>query len=381
MFDPSGFPLLDWLFMEQSGQLKRTPLNAVHRRMGARMIDFGGWEMPVEYSGIIKEHHAVRRRVGLFDVTHMGEIEIRGPEALELVQYVTTNDAARLRLGQIQYSGLLYEHGGYVDDILVHKIAADYYLFCVNASNQEKDYEHIRLANRVRAEVEFASERYAQLALQGPRAQDTLQQLTPVELSAIRYYNFADGEVCGKPARIARTGYTGEDGFELYIAPEAAEMVWDRLLDAGQQFGILPCGLGARNTLRLEAAMPLYGHEIAADITPFEAGLDWTVKLEKGNFIGRTVLLRQRAEGVRRKLLGFEMTGRGIARDGYQVLVGGRAEGWVTSGGPSPTLNKNIGLCYLPTELAEIGRPIEILIRGQAVEAVTCSTPFYKRVK
>jgi len=367
--------------MEQSGQLKRTPLNAVHRRMGARMIDFGGWEMPVEYSGIIEEHHAVRRRVGLFDVSHMGEIEIRGPEALELVQYVTTNDASRLRAGQIQYSGLLYAHGGYVDDILVHKIAGDHYFLCVNASNQEKDYEHIRQANRMRAGVEFASERYAQLAIQGPRAQDTLQQITPANLSAIRYYNFVESEVCGKPARVARTGYTGEDGFELYVAPEAAELIWDRLLDAGQQFGILPCGLGARNTLRLEAAMPLYGHEIDADITPFEAGLDWTVKLEKGDFIGRTVLLRQRAEGVRRKLLGFEMTGRGIARDGYQVLVGGRAEGWVTSGGPSPTLKKNIGLCYLPAELAEIGRPIEISIRGRAVEAVTCATPFYKRVK
>jgi aminomethyltransferase len=345
------------------------------------MVDFGGWDMPVQYSGILDEHHAVRRSVGVFDVSHMGEIEIHGPEALALVQFVTTNDASKLAPGRVQYSGLLYPHGGFVDDILVHKVSDDRYFLCVNASNQEKDYEHIRGANRFDAVVEYASERYAQIAVQGPRALATVQKLTRTDLTAIRYYHFADGEVSGKPARIARTGYTGEDGFEIYIAPEAAQEIWDRIFDAGQEFGIKPSGLGARNTLRLEAAMALYGHEIDASITPLEAGLAWIVKMDKGDFNGRAVLLKQQEAGVRRKLIGFQMAGRGIARDGHEVAVDGHRQGWVTSGGPSPTLNKNVGLCYLPVELATPGRSIEILIRGQAVEAVTVETPFYKRVK
>ncbi len=361
--------------------LKSTPLNATHRKLGARMVDFGGWDMPVQYSGILDEHHTVRRGVGVFDVSHMGEVEIHGPEALALVQFVATNDASKLTPGRVQYSGLLYPHGGFVDDILVHKVADDRYFLCVNASNQEKDYQHIRDANKFDAVVEYASERYAQIAVQGPRALATLQKLTQTELAAIRYYHFADGEVCGKPARIARTGYTGEDGFEVYVAPESAEEIWDRIFDAGQEFSIKPCGLGARNTLRLEAAMALYGHEIDATLTPLEAGLGWIVKMDKGDFNGRAVLEKQQQEGVRRKLIGFEMKGRGIARDGYEVAVDGELEGWVTSGGPSPTLNKNIGLCYLPVELATIGRAITVMIRGQAVEAVTVATPFYKRVK
>jgi len=343
------------------------------------MVDFGGWDMPVQYSGILDEHHAVRRAVGLFDVSHMGEIEIRGPEALSLVQFTATNDASKLKPGQIQYSGLLYPHGGFVDDILVHKVAGDHYFLCVNASNQEKDYEHISGANRWNASVEFASTRYAQIAVQGPRSIETLRKLTPVNLAEIRYYYFLDGEVCGEAARIARTGYTGEDGFEIYVSPEAAAGIWESLLDAGREHGIKPCGLGARNTLRLEAAMALYGHEIDASITPLEAGLAWIAKLDKGDFNGRTTLQKQKAEGVRRKLIGFEMRGRGIGRDGYQVMVEGRPAGWVTSGGPSPTLNRNIGLCYLPTELATLGRRIEVLVRGQAVEAITVATPFYKR--
>jgi aminomethyltransferase len=365
--------------MAETARLKRTPLNSVHRRLGAKMVDFGGWDMPVQYSGILEEHHAVRRSVGVFDVSHMGEIEIRGPEALAAVEFMTTNAASRLKPGQAQYSGLLYPHGGFVDDILVHKVAGDHYFLCVNASNQEKDFEHIRGSNRRNATVEYASERYAQIAVQGPQSEATLQKLTAADLAGIPYYHFVDGEICGKPARIARTGYTGERGFEVYVAPEAAPEVWDRILDAGQEFGIKPCGLGARNTLRLEAAMALYGHEIDASITPLEAGLAWIVKMEKGEFQGRARLERQRAEGVRRRLIGFEMRGRGIARDGYEVRVEGRPVGWVTSGGPSPTLNKNIGLCYLPSELATIGRSIEILIRAQAVEAITVATPFYKR--
>lgn len=361
--------------------LKRSPLDSVHRRLGARMTAFGGWEMPVSYSSIVEEHHAVRRSVGLFDVSHMGEIEIRGPEALSLVSFVTTNAPERLSDGQAQYSALLYPHGGFVDDILVHRVRGDHFFLCVNAANQEKDYGHIHAVNRWNAVVEFASERYAQLALQGPKAAAVLQKLTGTDLTAIRYYRFVDGEVCGIAARIARTGYTGEDGFELYLAPEHAATVWDRLLDAGQEFQIRPCGLGARNTLRLEAKMALYGHEIDASTTPWEADLAWIVKMDKGEFLGREALERQQRQGLRRKLAGFEMRGRGIGRDGYQVRVGGRPSGWVTSGAPSPTLGKNIGLCYLPPQMASPGREIEIVIRGESVPAVTVPTPFYKRTQ
>jgi aminomethyltransferase len=345
------------------------------------MVDFGGWEMPVQYSGIIDEHHAVRKAAGLFDVSHMGEFEVRGPEALKLVDYATTNAAARLKDGQAQYSGLLYEHGGFADDILVHRVASDHYFLCVNAANQEKDYAHLRYLNRFDCEVEYSSERYAQLAVQGPAALATLQKLTPVDLGSIRYYWFTDGAVAGAPARIARTGYTGEDGFELYTAPGDAPRLWNEILEAGRDAGIKPCGLGARNTLRLEARMALYGHEIDASISPYEADLAWIVKLDKGEFVGRAALIARKEKGIRRKLIGFEMVGRGIAREGYEVQVEGRPAGWVTSGSPSPTLNKNIGLCYLPVEFATVGRPIQVLIRNQAVEAITVQTPFYKRPK
>lgn len=346
------------------------------------MVDFGGWDMPVQYTGILDEHTAVRERAGLFDVSHMGEIEVRGPEALNLVNYVATNNAAKLKIGQAQYSGLLYDHGGFVDDILVHKVDDDHFFLCVNASNQEKDYDYISTLNRsYKATVEFASDRYAQIAVQGPKALATLQKLTHADLGGIKYYWFTDSEVSGIPARIARTGYTGEDGFELYIAPDEAPQLWTDLLEAGEELGIRPCGLGARNTLRLEAKMALYGHEITASITPFEADLAWIVKMDKGDFAGRQALEKQLQSGVTRKLAGFEMRGRGIGRDGYEVQVDGTPAGWVTSGGPSPTLNKNIGLCYLPAALAEPGRAIQILIRNQPVDAVTVPTPFYKRAK
>jgi len=367
--------------MPTTAALKATPLNAVHRELGAKMVDFGGWDMPVQYSGIIDEHNAVRRSVGIFDVSHMGEIEIRGPEALTLVNFVSTNDASKLKIGQAHYSGLLYEHGGFVDDILVHKIDDDHYFICVNASNQDKDFEHIESSNQWHAKVEFASERYAQIAIQGPNGLATLQKLTPTDLSAIRYYHFKDGEVSGVWARIARTGYTGEDGFEIYIAPDEARRIWYEVLNAGQEFDIKPCGLGARNTLRLEAKMALYGHEIDATITPLEADLNWIVKLDKGDFQGRAALAKQKAEGIKRKLVGFEMIGRGIARDGYEVSIDGTPAGWVTSGGPAPFLNKNIGLCYLPVDRAVPGQKIQIMIRNQPVEAVTVATPFYKRSK
>jgi glycine cleavage system T protein (aminomethyltransferase) len=373
--------VLDWAFMVVASPLKTTPLNSVHRSLGAKMVDFGGWDMPVQYSGIIEEHQAVRKAVGVFDVSHMGEIEISGPQAAALTDYVTTNAISRLRIGQAQYSGLLYEHGGFVDDVLVHKVADDHFFICVNASNQDKDYEHICAANRFEAEVEFASHRYAQIAIQGPKAIDVLQQLTPAELANIRYYWFVDDEVSNTPARIARTGYTGEDGFEIYVAPEEAARIWHEILRAGRQYGIRPCGLGARNTLRLEAKMALYGHEIHASITPLEADLAWIVKMDKGEFIGREALAKQRSEGVRRKLVGFEMRGRGIGRDGYEVWLDGNPAGWVTSGAPSPALNKNIGLCYLPAAEAHAGRAIHVVIRGSPVEAVTVETPFYKRAK
>lgn len=372
--------------MSNVAVLRETPLNAVHRQMGAKMVDFGGWDMPVQYSGIIDEHNVVRNAVGLFDVSHMGEIEVTGPQALDLVDHISSNWAEKLKIGQAHYSGLLYEHGGFVDDILVHKVADDHFFICVNASNQDKDYEHIVAQNKVAqnkfdAKVVNAGDRYAQIAIQGPKGLATLQKLTPIDLAPIRYYHFTDGTVSGTPARIARTGYTGEDGFEIYIDPSEAPRIWQEVLDAGAEFGIKPCGLGARNTLRLEAKMALYGHEIDASITPLEADLAWIVKFDKPNFVGRDALLKQKEAGIQRKVVGFEMTGRGIGRDGYEVLIDGTPAGWVTSGGPSPTLGKNIGLCILPVAEAVPGRKIQIMIRNQAVDAVTVATPFYKRAK
>ncbi len=367
--------------MSVSADLKRTPLFDLHCSLNAKLVDFGGWHMPVQYSGILQEHNAVRTAVGVFDVSHMGEIEIRGPEAGKLIDYVATNNAGKLKTGQAQYSALLYEHGGFVDDILVHKVSDSEFFLCVNASNQEKDFEHMVANNRFDAEVEFASEKYAQIAVQGPKALQVLQKLTATRLSEIKYYWFADGEINGVPARLARTGYTGEDGFEVYVAPAEAPRLWEEIFEAGQEFGIKACGLGARNTLRLEAKMALYGHEITASINPFEADLGWIVKMEKGDFVGRQALARVLDEGITRKLVGFEMQERGIARDGYEVALNNDLAGWVTSGGPSPTLNKNIGLCYLPVHAAVPGMQMQVMIRNTPVAAVTVPTPFYKRAK
>src|SRR5580704_1537523 len=361
--------------------LLKTPLNSVHRALGAKMVDFGGWDMPVQYSGIMDEHNTVRTAVGVFDVSHMGEIEIRGPEAAKLTDFVTTNNVAKLKTGQAHYSGLLYPHGGFVDDILVHKVADDHFFLCVNAGNQDKDFEHILAHNRFDAQVDFASDRYAQIAIQGPQARATLQKMTPIDLAGIKYYWFLDGEVSGTPARIAHTGYTGEDGFEIYVPPAEAERIWHEALKAGAEFGAKPCGLGARNTLRLEAKMALYGHEIDASISPLEADLGWIVKLDKGDFVGRDALLKQKESGLTRALVGFEMCGRGIGRDGYEVYLDGAPAGWVTSGSPSPTLCKNIGLCYLPAGQAAIGKTIQIMVRNQPVDAITVETPSYKRAK
>ena len=358
---------------------RRTALNSVHKRIGGRMVAFGGWEMPVEYSGIVAEHMAVRTRAGLFDVSHMGEIEVRGPEALRLVQHVTSNDAARLSTGQAQYSGLMYPQGTLVDDLLVHKMADGHYLLVVNASNQDRDFAWLREQNRFDCEVRNAGDAYTQLAVQGPRAPAILQKLTETDLGAIRYYWFTGGRVDGVECLIARTGYTGEDGFEIYFAPGESERLWNRLLEAGREDGLIPCGLGARNTLRLEAGMALYGHEIDETHTPLEANLGWICKLEKGDFLGREALARHKQEGVRRRLAGFEMTGRGIGRDGYPVYVNGNEAGYVTSGSPAPFLKKNIGLAYLPAEFCQAGRELEIGIRKQHVAARLVETPFYKR--
>ena len=362
-------------------QLRKTALNAAHRRMNAKMVNFGGWDMPVEYSGILAEHLAARTAAGLFDVSHMGEIEVQGTRALELVQHVTCNDAARLSTGQAQYSGLMTERGTFVDDLLVHKFSDSRYFLCVNAANQDGDFEHIRAHNRAGAYVENAGERYSQLAVQGPKSLGILQRLTKAPLADIRYYHFVFGAVDGVDCLIARTGYTGEDGFEIYFSPERSEKLWFDLLDAGADHGLLPCGLGARNTLRLEAAMCLYGHEIDETTTPWEARLGWICKLEKGEFLGRACLVKQKEQGVRRTLVGFEMADRQIARDGYPVLLGSQPIGRVTSGSPAPFLKKNIGMAYVPLASSAIGTEISVEIRGKPAPARIVPTPFYKRPK
>jgi aminomethyltransferase len=365
----------------QTAELRKTALNSVHRRMGAKMVGFGGWDMPVEYTGILAEHEAVRTRVGLFDVSHMGEIEIRGTGALELVQHVTSNNAAKLAIGQAQYSGLMTERGTFVDDLLVHKISGTHYFLCVNAGNQDADFAHILKHNKFGAQAENAGSRYSQIAIQGPLALELLQKLTKVPLEPIQYYWFAFGEVHGVHCLIARTGYTGEDGFEIYFPPEHSEKMWKALMDAGQALGVAACGLGARNTLRLEAGMALYGHEIDDTTTPWEANLAWICKLEKGAFLGHETLARQKEKGVERTLVGFNVASRLIARDGYPVLDGERAVGSVTSGGPAPHLKKNIGFAYVPPRLSKIGTPLGISVRGQVAPAHVVPVPFYKRVK
>ncbi len=362
----------------EEATLKKTPLNQVHRDLGGKMVDFGGWDLPVQYSGIIEEHNAVRTNAGLFDVSHMGEITVKGPASLELLQKATCNDVSKLSDGRAHYNGLLYPTGGFVDDILIYHMGAYDYFVVVNASNTDKDFEWIAdLAKTMDVEVKNVSSEWAQLALQGPNAQKLLQPLVDVDLATIKYYRFAKGHVSGVPAIISRTGYTGEDGFELYLAPDEAPAMFRKLVD----LGALPCGLGARDTLRLEAKMALYGNDIDHSTTPLEADLGWIVKLEKGDFMGRDVLQREQAEGPRRKLVGFEMTDRGIGRHGYPIVDGSEEIGAVTSGTHSPTLKKAIGLAYLPQGKSEAGSEISILIRGKETRARVVPTPFYKRSK
>jgi aminomethyltransferase len=372
--------------------LKKTALNATHRALKAKMVDFGGWDMPVEYpdagGGVIAEHMAVRTGVGLFDVSHMGEIQFRGPGSLAAIQHITMNDASRLKDGQAHYSALLTPEGTFVDDILVHRLSENDYLLVVNAGTKDKDYAWIRkqVGGWPGIHISDYSSYYSQLALQGPKALETLQKLTKVDLAAIKNYWFAWGEVAGVPnVLIARTGYSGEDGFEVYVPSDVptTEKMWNALMEAGAEFGIRPCGLGARNTLRLEAGMSLYGHEISDQINVWEAGLDRWLKLDKGEFIGREALLAiQAAGGPKRKLVAIEMVERGIARDGYPVLsLDGEQIGQITSGSPAPFLKTNIAYAYVPTDVAASGSDVLVQVRANQVRAKQVPAPFYKRAK
>ncbi len=363
------------------GELRRTPLNTVHRESGAKMVAFGGWEMPVEYTGLIAEHLAVRKAAGLFDVSHMGEFEVSGPGALAFLQKVTANNVAKLRDGQAQYSALPLANGAPVDDVIVYRCAPDRFLLVVNAANLEKDWGWLRSQGPVGCELRDRSDDYALLALQGPSAQAILQPLTAIDLAQVAHYHFAEGTVGGHPVTVARTGYTGEDGFEIFVAPDRADGLWRRLIEAGRDRGLVPAGLGARDTLRLEAKMCLYGNDLDDTTTLVEAGLGFIVSLdpEKGDFVGRPVLEEQKKSGPPRKLVGFEVTGRGIARHGYPVYLGDTEVGAVTSGSYAPFLQKNIGLVYLPWGKAASGTELAVAIRGKRVPARVVPTPFYKR--
>jgi aminomethyltransferase len=367
--------------------LLKTPLHAQHVAAGARMVPFGGWDMPIDYSGqalgVIKEHLAVRKAAGLFDVSHMGEVDIVGQGALAFLQRVTSNDVAKLQDGHAQYSALPLPSGAPVDDIIVYRFNAERFLLVVNASNRAKDVTWLQSQHPTGCEILDRSDEFALLALQGPLAAGILQGLTKADLAAVGYYKFTTGQVSGLEATIARTGYTGEDGFEIMVKGDDAPALWDALMKAGSGQGLVPAGLGARDTLRLEAKMCLYGNDIDETTTLIEAGLGWITCIEphKGDFNGRAVLAEQKTKGAPRKLVGFEMKDRGIARHGYPVLVGGKPVSAVTSGSMAPFLEKNIGLAYVPAEHAAVGTAIGIEIRGTSVPAEIVKTPFYKRTK
>jgi len=381
--------------VEANPVVRKTALNAVHRQMGAKMVEFNGWDMPVEYPasigcGIVAEHVAVRTGVGIFDVSHMGDIRLAGREALAAVQHISMNDASRLAIGQAQYSALLYPQGTFVDDVIVHRLGEDEYLLVINAGTREKDFNWVRdnVRHNTRpfdCKVEHLSDDFTQIAIQGPKGVDLLQKLTDANLSTVKFYWVTRGTVCGlKNILMGRTGYTAEDGFEIYIPADEATSarVWRQVLEAGKEFGVVPCGLGARNTLRLEGCLSLYGHEISDTINVWEAGLDRFCKMEKADFIGRAALEGAKAVGVKKTLVGLEMVDRGIARDGYKVLDdGGREIGYVTSGSPAPFLKKNIALAYVPPGQAAVGTAVKVEIRGQGVKAQVVPTPFYKRPK
>ena len=367
-------------------QLKKTPLNNAHRKLGGRMVDFGGWDMPVQYpAGTIEEHLRTRTHAGLFDVSHMGEIDVRGRDAIAFVNRLTSNDVTKLIDGQAQYTALTTPEGTVIDDLLVYRFSEDHLFLVVNAGTTDKDWEWIKSHHAGESvELKNVSADYCQLALQGPDALSILQKLTDTPLSDIQYYHFTKGAVDNVDAIISRTGYTGEDGFEVYAAAAEGERLWNKILEAGNfgsDSGVLPAGLGARNTLRLEAGMALYGHEITDATTLLEANLGWICKLDKGDFIGRDALAQQKAAGLKRKLVGFEVTERGIARDEYDVVINDQRVGKVTSGSPAPFLKKNIGFAYVPLEFANVGQEIKIDVRGRLTSAQVIKTPFYKRQK
>jgi aminomethyltransferase len=367
-------------------QIKRTSLNDAHRAMGGRMVEFGGWDMPVQYpAGTMTEHLRTRTHAGLFDVSHMGEIDVRGADAIPFVNRLASNDATKLIDGQAHYSALTTPEGTVIDDLLVYRFAEDHLLLVVNAGTTDKDGDWIKSHHQgENVDLQNVSSEYCQIALQGPDAIAILQKLTDVPLAEIKYYHFREGEVDGVKSIVSRTGYTGEDGFEVYAAPDKAEQLWQKMLDAGNygsDEGVLPCGLAARNTLRLESGMCLYGHEINEDTTLLEANLGWITKLNKGEFIGREALAKQKEAGIKRKLVGFEVTDRGIARDDQDLFINGERAGKVTSGSPAPFLKKNIGMGYVPTEFANAGQAIEIDVRGKMVGAQIVPLPFYKRTK
>ena len=359
---------------------KRTPIYEAHVKAGARMVAFAGYSMPVQYTGIVDEHKAVRTRAGLFDVSHMGEIVVEGPQALGYLQKLTCNNVARLDTGRVQYTGLMLPNGAFVDDMLVYRLGENRYLAVVNAANLDKDRDwFMDHTTGFDVQVEDRSAGYGQLALQGPRAASILGRLTGADLGSIRYYSFVETEVDGVRCILSRTGYTGEDGFEIYAPSEATARLWDAMLGAGAPSGLVPIGLGARDTLRLEASMALYGNDIDDTTTALEANLGWIVKMKKGDFIGRDSLVRQQEAGLTRKLIGFEVEGRAIARHGYPVLQDGRPVGTVTSGTFAPFLEKSIGMTYLPAGMCEAGTRFEVGIRNRTAAAVVVPTPFYKR--
>ncbi|MDN3016527.1 glycine cleavage system aminomethyltransferase GcvT [Paenibacillus sp. BSR1-1] len=364
-------------------ELKRTPLFDVYKEYGGKTIDFGGWELPVQFSSIKEEHEAVRTKAGLFDVSHMGEVEVKGADSLKYLQKMMTNDISKIKNGGAQYTAMCYENGGTVDDLLVYKIEDNHYLLVVNASNIEKDYKWLEEHLEGDVSLENLSEKMAQLAVQGPLAEKVLQKLTDTDLSGVGFFKFQQEVLInGKKALVSRTGYTGEDGFEVYCDSAEAAVLWKEILKAGKEEGILPCGLGARDTLRFEAVLALYGQELSAEISPLEAGIGFAVKLTKeADFIGKEALKQQKENGLPRKLVGIEMIDRGIPRHGYPVYKGEELIGEVTTGTQSPTLKKNIGLALIKTEFAGLESEVEVEIRGKRLKATVIPTPFYKREK